>query len=183
LKKPHGALINDVEPNSPADKSGLEAGDIVIKFNDVTVNSSRDLPYLVSRVAPDTKVPVVIMRKGKERNLKVSVGVLPVDQAARVSRSSQTSNGFDRLGVTVGSLDELKRNGPDAGVVVQSVESGSAAAQAGLQVGDVITQVAFTNVKSLEDYRKVVENLPKNEPQAIRFFREGRPVFRSIVLK
>lgn len=183
LKKPHGALINDVEPNSPADKSGLEAGDIVIKFNDVTVNSSRDLPYLVSRVAPDTKVPVVIMRKGKERNLKVSVGVLPVDQAARVSRSSQTSNGFDRLGVTVGSLDELKRNGPDAGVVVQSVESGSAAAQAGLQVGDVITQVAFTNVKSLEDYRKVVENLPKNEPQAIRFFREGRPVFRSIILK
>ncbi|MGN0921940.1 MAG: Do family serine endopeptidase [Cellvibrio sp.] len=183
LKKPQGALISDVEPDSPADKSGLEAGDVVIKFNGVTVNSSRDLPYLVSRVTPDTKVPVVVMRKGKEREIKVAVGVLPVEPNNRVSRSSAANNGFDRLGVMVGALGDIKRNGPDAGVVVQSLESGGPAAQAGLQVGDVITQVAFTNIRSVSEYHKVVEGLPKNEPQAIRFFREGRPVFRSVVIK
>lgn len=185
LDKPKGALINDVDPTGPAAKSGLEAGDVIIKFNGVAVNSSTDLPYLVGRTIPDTKVPVVVMRKGKEKNLSVLVGMLPVDQQfARGSESSEkTSTNIDELGLTVGPLEQLRRGGAQSGVTVKAVASGSAASEAGLQPGDVITQLAFANVKNVSDYQKVVKTLPKNEPQAVRFYRDGRPVFRSLIIK
>lgn len=185
MDKPMGALISEVDPDGPAAKSNLEAGDLIIKFNGQTVNTSSDLPYLVGRTAPKSKVPVVIMRKGKQQSLNVTVGILPVSPQEAASRpaSAPAQNTVDSLGLIVASLDRTQRGGAEAGVVVQQVKAGSPAAEAGLQVGDIITQLAFSDIKSTGDYAKVVKGLPKNEPQAIRFYRQNRPVFRSITIK
>lgn len=185
MDKPMGALISEVDPDGPAAKSNLEAGDLIIKFNGQTVNTSSDLPYLVGRTAPKSKVPVVIMRKGKQQSLNVTVGILPVSPQEAASRpaSAPAQNTVDSLGLIVTSLDRTQRGGAEAGVVVQQVKAGSPAAEAGLQVGDIITQLAFSDIKSTGDYAKVVKGLPKNEPQAIRFYRQNRPVFRSITIK
>jgi serine protease Do len=185
IDKPMGALINDVDPEGPAAESGLKAGDLIIKFNGTEVHTSSDLPYLVGRTAPKSKVPVVIMRKGKQQNINVTVGMLPVspEEAASRPASAPTKNSVDVLGLSVSPLEQTQRGGAEAGVVVNDVKPGSPAAEAGLQPGDVITQLAFVDIKSPADYNRVVEDLPKNEPQAIRFYRQGRAVFRSIVIR
>lgn len=185
INKPMGALINDVDPEGPAAKSGLKAGDLITKFNGTDVHTSSDLPYLVGRTAPKSKVPVVIMRKGKPQNMQVTVGMLPVspEEAATRPASAPKASSVDELGLVVAPLEQTQRGGADAGVVVNDVKPGSPAAEAGLQVGDVITQLAFIDIKSTADYAKVVKDLPKGEPQAIRFYRQDRAVFRSIVIR
>jgi serine protease Do len=185
IDKPMGALISEIDEKGPAAKAGLKNGDLIIKFNAVDVNTSSDLPYLVGRTPPKTKVPVVIVRRGKEQTLSVTVGVLPTspEEVANHPASKQQGNELDVLGLVVRSLNPSDASGTDLGVVVQDVKAGSPAAEAGLQIGDVITQLAFNDIKSPADYTKIVKGLPKNEPQAIRFYRDKRPVFRSIVIK
>ena len=184
LDKPMGALINDVDPEGPAAKSGLKAGDLIINFNGTQVQTSSDLPYLVGRTSPNSKVPVVIMRKGKEQTLKVAVGILPVSPEEASARPAKAPAQQEEaaLGLVVAPLEQSQRGGAEAGVVVSKVKSGSPAAAAGLQVGDIITQLAFSDIKSPADYHKLVKSLPKGEPQAVRFYRQGRPVFRSVVI-
>lgn len=185
MDKPMGALISEVDGEGPAAKSGLKAGDLIIKFNGSDVHTSSDLPYLVGRTPPKSKVPVVIMRKGKEQKLNVTVGILPVSPAEAAARPAATpnENSVDALGIVVTPLEQTRRGGADAGVLVREVKPNSPAAEAGIQAGDVITQLAFTDIKSPADYEKIVKRLPKNEPHAIRFYSDGRPVFRSIVIK
>ena len=185
IDKAMGALINDVDPEGPAARSGLKAGDLIIKFNGSTVHTSSDLPYLVGRTPPKSKVPVVIMRKGKEQNIQVTVGMLPVspEEAANRLSTAPQKNSVDVLGLSIAPLEQTQRGGAESGVVVSDVKPGSPAAEAGLQPGDVITQLGFVDIKSPEDYARVVKGLPRNEPQAIRFFRQGRAVFRSIVIR
>lgn len=185
MNKPMGALISEVDSEGPAAKSGLKAGDLIIKFNGNEVHTSSDLPYLVGRTLPKSKVPVIIMRKGKEQSLNVTVGILPVSPAEAATRpaAAPVDNSVDVLGLVVSTLEQTQRGGAEAGVVVRDVKPGSPASEAGIQVGDVITQLAFSDIKSPADYAKIVKGLPKNEPQAIRFYSQGRPVFRSIVIK
>lgn len=185
MNKPMGALISEVDEQGPAAKSGLKAGDLIIKFNGTDVYTSSDLPYLVGRTTPKSKVPVVIMRKGKQQALNVTVGSLPVSpaEAAAHPAAAPAENSIDVLGLIVGPLEQTQRGGAESGVVVRSVNPGSPAAEAGIQVGDVINQLAFNDIKSPADYAKIVKNLPKNEPQAIRFYRQNRPVFRSVIIK
>lgn len=184
IDKPTGALISETDPTGPAAKAGLKAGDVIIKFNGNTVHGSSDLPYLVGRTAPKSKVPVVIVRKGKEQTLKVTVGTLPVspDEAIQRPANAPEENSIDSLGLVVAPLDRTTRGGAEAGVVIQEVKPASPAAEAGLQPGDVITQLAFTDIKSVSDYNKVVKGLAKGEPHAIRFYRQNRPVFRSVII-
>lgn len=185
MDKPVGALINEVDGEGPAAKSGLESGDLIIKFNNTDVHTSSDLPYLVGRTTPKSTVPVVIMRKGKQQTLSVTVGILPVSPAEAASRpaSAPVEGKVDVLGLVVSPLEHHQSGGAETGVVVQEVKSGSPAAEAGLKPGDVVTQLAFSDIESPEDYHKIVKRLPKNEPQAIRFYRQNRSVFRSVVIK
>jgi serine protease Do len=185
MDKPMGALINEVDSEGPAAKSGLKAGDLIIKFNGNAVHNSSDFPSLVGRTAPKSKVPVVIMRKGKEQTINVTVGILPVSPAEAAVRPASVplQNSADVLGLVVSPLEQSQRGGAEAGVVVRDVKPGSPAAEAGLQAGDVITQLAFSEIKSTDDYARIVKTLPKNEPKAIRFYRQNRPVFRSVIVK
>lgn len=183
IDKPTGALIADMDEDGPAAKSGLKVGDLIIKFNGAEVHSSSELPNIVGRTAPKSKVPVVIMRKGKEQSLTVTLGKLPVSPTEVAHRNKSVDrNSSDALGLTVMPLEQTQRGGPEAGVVVRQVKPDSPADQAGLQVGDVITQLAFNDIKDVSDYDRIVKRLPKKEPQAIRFYRQGHPVFRSVIL-
>lgn len=180
LDKPMGALVNDVTQAGPADKAGLKAGDVIIRYQDQTINHSSDLPHLVGRTRPNTKVPLVIMRKGKEQTIQVTVGSLP-GSPDEVQAQVTPKNSRDPLGLELGAYN-FEGNQPESGVLVQSVKPDSPAADAGLRPGDVITQLAFSEVKNLTDYQKVVKTLKKKETYAVRFYREGRPVFRSIII-
>lgn len=180
LDKPMGALVNDVTQGGPADKAGIKAGDVIIRYQDQTINHSSDLPHLVGRTRPNTKVPLVIMRKGKEQTIQLTVGSLP-GSPDEVQAQVSPQNTRDPLGLELVAYN-TDGNQPESGVLVQGVKPDSPAADAGLRPGDVITQLAFSEVKSLADYQKVVKTLKKKETYAVRFYREGRPVFRSIII-
>lgn len=184
LSKATGALVNDVVADSPAEKGGLKAGDVITRFNGQAVNASEDLPYLVGRTPANTKVNVDIMREGKQRTIKLTIGALPVsdDELASTTSSVGGANQVDALGLVVSAMD-VPVAGVDSGVVVREVKPNSPAAEAGVQVGDVITQLAFKPIKTPADYQKVAKSLSKGEPHAMRFYRQGRSVFRAITIK
>lgn len=188
LDRAMGALVVDLEPQGPAAKAGLKSGDVITRFNNREVKTQSDLPYLVGRTAPNSKVPVVVVRKGKQQTINVTIGVLPVPdgpQVTNVTPGDSTAGSVDALGLVVENVSSQNRgrNNVNSGVVVSQVQPNSSAAQAGLMVGDVIDQLGFSDIANVTDYENIRSTLPKNTPQAIRFFRNGRPVFHTITLK
>lgn len=178
LDRAGGALISQVQPESPAAKAGLSVGDVIVEFDETRVRSSGDLPPLVGRVRPETEVPVTLVRRGERMTIDVEVGRLPEAEEQEASSSEpESSVAADRLGLVVEPLDDPAA---EAGVVVSKVDPNGAAAEAGLHPGDIITQLGFDSVDSVERYRTLVADLEENQNVAVRFLRGGQPSFRTI---
>ena len=177
LKRPTGALIAQVEPGSPADKAGIEAGDVVVEFNGREIVEASDLPHTVGLMAPGKRAPVVVIRKSKEKRLQVTVGARPDEDGLSGSRLDG-----DLLGLSVDDIDDELRDKLrlSGGVVVVKVAADSPAANAGLREGDVIVQLGYRGIADVAEYQEVLEEMPRGAPVALRFFRKGRSVFRTI---
>lgn len=186
LKRPRGALVSRMEEGGPAEMSGIKEGDIIIKFGDAEILERSDLPHVVGLIAPGKKVPVVVMRRGKRTKLNVTVGARGVDMDELSDASgAETQKTGDRLGLVVDSVDPsiLRRLRLKGGVTVLEVDSDSAASEAGVEEGDIIAQIGFDDIHSVEDYQTVIAALPHETLLPIRFFKKGQSVFRTIVLK
>jgi len=185
LKKPQGALVAQMERGGPADKSGIQVGDIILKFGKSTIVTSGDLPHVVGSTPPDTKVPVVVMREGKKKTLRVVVGRLPGGADTPPALSSSQDSGLDRLGLAVETVDAALKDKwrLPGGVRVTRVDPQGAAADAGVAPGDVIAQLGFEQINTFEDYTRITAKLPSDSLLPIRFFRDGRPTFRTIRLQ
>ncbi|WP_206019993.1 DegQ family serine endoprotease [Pseudomaricurvus alkylphenolicus] len=184
LSKPVGALIAQMEPGSPADKGGLKVGDVIIRFGKTRIESSSDLPHAVGAVAPGTEVAITVMREGRKKVLEVEVGTLGGSpKLARGTAPEPESGG--RLGVLVGEVDPRLRNSwqVSGGVMVKRVFPGSPAAGAGLRPGDVIVQLGFEKIESLQGFEDTVADLPADSLLPVRFYRQGRALFRSLSIK
>ena len=178
LGKPQGALINAVEPDGPADRGGINPGDVIVRFDGEDIVDSGDLPHVVGSTAPGTKAKVEIYREGKRKTLNVLVGALDKDGPAVADKN----NGNDRLGLMVEELDDQERRQLRlrGGILVADVAANSAAANAGLREGDIIVQLGYSRIDDLDEYLQVIEELPESTPIAIRFYRQGRAIFRTI---
>ena len=178
LGKPQGALINAVEPDGPADRGGINPGDVIVRFDGEDIVDSGDLPHVVGSTAPGTKAKVEIYREGKRKTLNVVVGALDKDGPAVADKN----NGNDRLGLMVEELDDQERRQLRlrGGILVADVAANSAAANAGLREGDLIVQLGYSRIDDLDEYLQVIEELPESTPIAIRFYRQGRAIFRTI---
>ena len=181
LGKPQGALINAVEPDGPADDAGIVPGDVIVRFNGQPIIDSGDLPHVVGAIAPGKKVKVEVYREGKRKTINVKVGALAKDGAKVADRS----NGADRLGLAVEKLADQERQQLRlrGGIVVVEVSPESAAANAGLRGGDIIVQLGYSRIDDLDEYQQVIAELPKDTPIAIRFYRQGRAIFRTIQIE
>lgn len=155
-----GALIASVSQGSPAAKAGLREGDVVTAFNGQEIVDSRQLRLTVAQTPPDTKARITVLRGGKQQNLSVTLGTLPVEQAAMGSGDIRTETGT-RRGASLEGL-QLSEITPDVrqelnlpktvgGLIVIAVQPGSAAARAGIQPGDVITELDRKPVKSVDE--------------------------------
>ncbi|MBM4263865.1 MAG: DegQ family serine endoprotease [Deltaproteobacteria bacterium] len=157
LKQAQGALVAEVAKDSPAERAGLKSGDVILQFDGRVIKDSSDLPLQVARVAPGSNVQVKISRGGKDVSLPLTVGELKDKEVvASVEKSS--------LGLTVQpatpELAEQLGMARAEGVVITSVEPGSAAEEAGMRRGDVISEIAKRPVRSMADYKAAIE---KNE--------------------
>lgn len=181
LDRPQGALINAVEPEGPASRAGIEPGDVIVTFDGQPIVDADDLPHVVGMVAPDTKVKVEVVRKGKTKVLKVVVGALDDD---RLAMAGSGDAGGDRLGLRVDELsaEQLRALRVRGGVVVTEVLSDSAASLAGIRAEDVIVQLGYSRIDDVEEYRNVIAELPNKTPILIRFYRQGWAVSRTIII-
>ena len=168
LPKPQGALVNSVEKGGPADKAGIEAGDVILRFDGKPVNSSEDLPRVVGGTKPGSKVAIQVWRNKAARDLQVVVAELNDDRTGRQARSGKPQPpvaaqfGMGVTDLTDAQRKELKVEG---GVFVDNVQG--AAARAGLRRGDVILAVNNQDVKTVEQFRQLMGSFDKGRIVAL----------------
>ena len=181
LDKPRGALINAVEIDSPADKGGIEPGDVIVKLDGQEIIDADDLPHLVGMIAPETMTKVVIVREGKRKVLNVTVGALDGDQDS-VAKTNNSSS--DRLGLAVKpvSEDQLRELRLRGGVLVTKVLPDSPAALAEIKQGDILVQLGYSRINDTDEYVRVIADLPENSPILVRFYRGGWAISKTIVI-
>lgn len=178
LPKPQGALVNSVEKGGPAEKAGIEAGDVILRFDGKPVNSSEDLPRIVGGSKPGSSISVQVWRNKAARDLQVVVAELSDDRATRQARGGkpqpQAGNRFGMALAELGDVQrkELKING---GVLVEGVQG--AAAQAGLRRGDVILAINNQDVKSVEQFLQLMSGFDKGRIVALLVRRGGNSLY------
>ncbi len=185
MKKPYGALINDVEEGESADNAGLLPGDVIIEFDNKEIKFSSDLPHVVGQIQPDTNATAKIIRDGDEIELDFVLGELPVNKESFVPAKSQTSS--DPIGIKVAEIDRENpsmANLPD-GVIVSRVNPGSPASGR-ITRGDLITMIQYKGKKyviyDVESYEEALESFSSGNKIALHLNRNGSRIIRSITL-
>ncbi|MDH5299873.1 MAG: DegQ family serine endoprotease [Gammaproteobacteria bacterium] len=186
MDKPQGALVARVLPSSPAEKAGLQVGDIVLSFNGHEIDHSSDLPPMVGITEVNKSAPMEIIRDGKKRTVSVTIGELPEEEEkpARVSKKGGDKDaGEQRLGLELKDIDDEMRSrlelSAKGGVLVADVKS-SAARQAGVRRGDVILKIDRQNVKNLEGFIAIVDKLEDGRVVPLLVSRRGSPIFLAL---
>ncbi len=182
MKRPQGALVAKVLPDSPAQQAGLQVGDIILEYDGHDLERSANLPPMVgsSRVGAD--IPVKILRNGNTRMLDVKLGALPDEEQTKLAAAKPKSTGQNRLGISVTALTSQQREELDVakdGVVVENVQSGPAM-NAGIQRGDVILSLDNVRIQDPAQFERVVKDLPTNKSVAALVQRRGSPLFVAI---
>ena len=166
LGKPQGALVSNVEAGSPADKAGIEAGDIILKFDGKKIEKSSDLPRAVGGTKPGTASTVTVFRRGSTKDYPIMVGEFEPDRAAQKATPEKATppNAAQLLGLTVSDLTEAlkKELNLKGGVRVDAVAD--PALKAGIREGDVVVQVANTEVADVKAFTQLLTRLDKNKP-------------------
>jgi serine protease Do len=181
MSKPQGALIAKVLPDSPAEQANFQVGDVVLEFNGKEVERSSSLPPVVGSTPVGKKVPVKVMRDGRAQTLWVKLGELP-EQDRQIAKAKESKTKSDnRLGVLVADLtkEQLDELELDGGVLVEQVDQG-AAADAGVRQGDVIVRIDNKPVKDVDEFEKMMKQLPAGKSVAILVQRRGGPIFLAM---
>ena len=182
MAQPRGALVARVMPDGPAAKAGLEAGDVILRFNGEDIVYSSDLPPRVGRTAVGRKVEVDILRAGKPRTVTLAVEALPAQAESKVETQQPAKASTDRLGLRVESLTAQQRQDgrfERGGVRVQGVEAGPAQ-DAGVQPGDVILSVNSETVQDAADFKRLVERLPAGKVARLLVQRGENPLWLAL---
>ncbi len=181
LPKPQGALVNSVEKGGPADAAGIEAGDVILRFDSKPVTESGDLPRLVGATRPGSRASVQVWRNKASRDVQVTVAELQ-DEGAKPARrgggakppaaAAPNQFGMNLLELTDAQRKELKVEG---GVLVDNVQG--AAARAGLRRGDVILAVNNQDVKTIEQFNQLMGQFDKGRIVALLVRRGGNSLY------
>jgi len=172
MKNTNGALIAGVEKGGPAEKGGLQPGDVIVKFDSKPIVNSSDLPRAVGSTKPGKSVPVEVMRKGSVKTLSVAVGEMPTDptEVAAQSRSAPKPEA-NKIGLTLKELtpaQKKKLNGKNGLLVI---DSAGVAAQAGIRRGDVILGLNNSESQSVELFNKQINAVPAGKTVAVLVLR------------
>ena len=185
MKKPYGALINDVEEGESADNAGLLPGDVIIEFNNKEIKFSSDLPHVVGQMEPNSNASGQVIRDGDEIQLNFILGELPVNNESFVPAKSQSSS--DPIGLKVADIDRDNPNMsnlPD-GVIVSRINPGSPASGK-VTRGDLITMIQYKGKKfeinNVESFEEALENFSSGNKVAFHIIRNGGRLIRSITI-
>ena len=164
---PRGALVGDVEPGSPAAKSGLEKGDIVVALDGKPITDSNQLRMSISMMAPGTTANLKVWRNGSEHDIAVKLGELPAENERASAAPANPQGALE--GVTVENVDaqtaqQLGLPDRTKGVVVTEISPSSPVADSGLQRGDVIQEVNHQSVTNVTDFERAMQRAGEESP-------------------
>jgi serine protease Do len=172
MKDTNGALVAGIEKNSPADKGGLQAGDVITKFDGKDIKDSNDLPRVVGNTKPGKVVPIEIIRKGSTKVLSVGIGEMPTDNTdANVPSQTSPKNEANKIGLTLRELtpqQKKKLNGKNGLLVIEST---GAASQAGIRRGDVVLGLNNNESQSVDLFNKQINAVPAGKTVAVLVLR------------
>ncbi len=182
MEEPRGALIADLDPEGPAARDGLRAGDIILAVDGARVHDSSTLPRLIGRTAPGSEVALELLRDGERQTLEVTLGDWPDAQMAADQPEQESQQA--RLGVSVSELEpsERERLGIEGGVRILEVAPDGAAAAAGLRPGDVLVSIDHRTVAGPDELVALVRELPTDRAVPVRLYRDGRSLFVALRL-
>lgn len=172
LPKARGALVRNVESGAPADKAGVEAGDVILSFDGRLIEKSSDLPRIVGDTKAGAKAQMEVWRKGAQKELSVTVADLePAEKVVAKKADPETAaapNNKNNFKVGVVELTDAKRRelGIKSGVEIQNLTDGPLS-KAGARVGDVIVRVADVDITTVKQFENAIKALPKNKSVAV----------------
>ena len=181
LKDKRGVLVGDVFSGSPAEKAGIERGDIILQFDGKEVTDSKDLPRIVASTPVGKDVTMLLLRNGKQIERTVKIGEMKekIETAELPQRKP--------LGITVQELTPQIARGlglkQESGVVVTQVEPGSSAADAGIRTGDIIKEVDRKPVKDVEDFSQKITQAKNQDTVLLLIQREQNTMFAALSTK
>ena len=182
LALPTGALVGQTYPDTPAERAGIRAGDIILSFNGQTVTKSADLPPLVGVSKVNEPIKVKLLRQGKE--VTVTVELTELDKTEQPANNQYGALQDDRLGATVETLskEELDALNLPFGVKVLSMRNG-AASKAGVLPGDILVTIDFQPVKNVAVLKQILQQAPAGRSLPVRVVRDKRSLFLPLVLE
>lgn len=171
MAKPQGALVRGVEVGSPAEKAGIEAGDVITKFDGKAVEKTVDLPRLVGNTKPGSKSTVTVFRRGASRDLPITIAEVEPDEKAAAAKGGSgnakpksSSVAAEQLGLVVADLTDAQRKELKVKGGVRVTEVAEAAARAGLREGDVIMSVANVEIHNVKEFEAALSKVDKSKP-------------------
>lgn len=182
LPKTNGSIISLVERGSPAERAGLEVGDVVMKFDGKPINNANELPRWVASSKPGSKIGIQIWRKGNLREMTVVIGEGNDERHERRPARARTEEPSNRLGMLVGDLSspQKRQHQLDGGVVV--LETQAASARAGLRRGDFVLAIGNQTVRNTEHFHQIVNNLRPGGTVALLVRREDSTIYVPVRL-
>jgi serine protease Do len=172
MSKPQGAFVSSVEAGSPAEKAGIEAGDIILKFDGKTIEKSSDLPRTVGNTKPGTQSKLTLLRRGATREISITVGEFEPEKVAAAkpapaNKPPESAAVVQLLGLTVSDLSESQKKESKlrAGVRVDAVAD--PALKAGIREGDIITQIANIEVLDTKSFGQLMAKIDKTKSVSV----------------
>ena len=182
MNKAQGALVSDVDADAPGGKAGLRTGDVITELDGKPVTDAGQLQMVVAQKRPGETIHLQVMRDGKTENVPVTLEVLG---GAKGSEVAGSQHGKARWGLNLGELTpeartELQAHSSVKGAIVEDVQPGSPADNAGLQRGDIIMEVNRQSTKSASDVAQALSNVPKGQDALVLVWSNGGSTFRVL---
>ncbi len=191
----NGAVVTQVVPGSPAEKAGLETGDVILELDGHKVTGTRNLQAITERLSIGKTYTLLIQRNGKERRLKIKLAEMPESDSLASINGQQGKGekadepgtvGSKELGLNVQNLskelaDQFGYPATVTGVIITSVEPGSVAELNGLQEGELIEKIGQKKIKNVDDFKNAIKNVSA-EKGVLMLIRKGNAT-RFVVIK